>query len=121
MKRNIVAVSMPGETDYKKNCKTRKYARRIFFITAAAVFLASFLASSDSHALIACAPVANNWYCHNSESTAPNVAVDTTSHGFSYFCWCSAGAWVYSGYHGNRNGALSSDACALNCPDKCDA
>jgi hypothetical protein len=115
MKRTIFAASMPEETDYKKERKMK----RIFLSTA--VFLAGILASSESHALIACAPnaIAENWYCHNSDSTAPNVGSGTTSHGYGDYYWCYAGGgWTFfRSYTGNG----STNACGLFCPGDCNA
>jgi hypothetical protein len=83
------------------------------------VFLASFLASSDSHALIACAPAPYNWYCYTSNSTSPPVAFNTTSHGSGCYCWCYAGnGWVPSG---NFIGTNCANGCNITCPDVCDA
>jgi hypothetical protein len=92
--------------------------RGIFF--GIAVFMAGVLASSNSHALIACAKnvVTENWYCHDSSSTAPNVGGGTTSHGSGSHCWCYAGGgWMFSG-HSFYSGA---SYCSFGCPDECGA
>jgi hypothetical protein len=87
-------------------------------IIVAVFLLAGFLSSSDSHALISCAPIINNWYCGDSKTMSPPVPYDVGSHGSGYYCWCYSGnGWRY----GSDMHDSTTSVCPLRCPGRCDA